>query len=314
MKDDKFKFFRSVKGKLKLTLLISLFFHAIILTFHVDSIVWNTPKKEKTEKRVRVVLNTSKKTSQIVTVENTGRKEKPKDTKYLSEKDNTVDRQVVAKNIGTFKKAGKGVRNGVKTPSPAVKQLLSQLSKHKKTTGKSVKKVKKAKKKISFSDLSVSKENTQQKQEAKPSLASLGIKNGSNANIGLSQNNDFVEDVPLGDMTALNTIEYKYYGFYHRIKQKLEQYWGDTLRKKAETLYKSGRRIPASTNKITSLTITIDNFGNIVDVKVKGSSGVTEFDDAAIESFNRAGPFPNPPSGMIKDGIAQIEWGFVVKS
>jgi len=42
---------------------------------------------------------------------------------------------------------------------------------------------------------------------------------------------------------------------------------------------------------------------------------VKELDDAAIESFNKAGPFPNPPKDLISNsGTAIIKWGFVVKS
>ena len=114
-------------------------------------------------------------------------------------------------------------------------------------------------------------------------------------------------------MTRLNTVEFKYYGFYHRIRQKLEQYWGNSLRDKVNALMKSGRRIPANGERITSLTVILDSRGNIIKVQLKGTSGVKELDDAAVESFNKAGPFPNPPKGMIKNGIARIEWGFVVK-
>ena len=59
--------------------------------------------------------------------------------------------------------------------------------------------------------------------------------------------------------------------------------------------------------------IKIDNKGNIIDIFIKGSSGIEELDEAAIESFNKAGPFPNPPRGMVRSGQAIIEWGFVVK-
>jgi hypothetical protein len=33
-----------------------------------------------------------------------------------------------------------------------------------------------------------------------------------------------------------------------------------------------------------------------------------------VESFNQAGPFPNPPQDLIVEGKVKIEWGFVVKS
>jgi hypothetical protein len=130
----------------------------------------------------------------------------------------------------------------------------------------------------------------------------------------ISSSNDYVADVPLGDASYLNTVEYKYYGFYHRIRQKLEQFWGRSLHEKAGQLVKSGRRVPASDELITALVITLDDHGEIVAIKVKGTSGIKELDDAAIESFNDAGPFPNPPKGLVVDGKVILEWGFVVKS
>ena len=54
--------------------------------------------------------------------------------------------------------------------------------------------------------------------------------------------------------------------------------------------------------------------GKIIEVVVNGKSGIEELDQAAVESFNRAGPFPNPPPGMLKNGRVIINWGFVVKS
>ena len=69
-----------------------------------------------------------------------------------------------------------------------------------------------------------------------------------------------------------------------------------------------------SEKHITSLQVDLDDNGNIVRVHLKGSSGVKELDDAAIESFNNAGPFPNPPKGMVRNGKASIEWGFAVSN
>jgi protein TonB len=141
-----------------------------------------------------------------------------------------------------------------------------------------------------------------------------GMKNGDPLAQGLSATNDYVEEVTLGDFTHLNTVEYKFYGFYHRIRQKLEQFWGKSIQEKAEAIFRSGRRLPASENLITSLQVTLDAKGEIVNVKILGASGVKELDDAAIESFNEAGPFPNPPKELLVNGKATIDWGFVVKS
>lgn len=130
----------------------------------------------------------------------------------------------------------------------------------------------------------------------------------------VSSTNDYLEKIPLGDMTELNTVEYKFYGFYFRIRQKLEQFWGRSLEQKAKEIARQGRKIAAEEEMITALQITLDKQGEILAIKVLGSSGVQELDDAAIESFNDAGPFPNPPKGLIVDGKVTLEWGFVVKS
>jgi TonB family protein len=303
------------------SLMISLFFHAAFFIFtsfeKMEKSAFLPSPKEK-EKKIRVVLRTKKsKPRQIVTSQDSKKKKRDPKAKFLSKKTQSFDRQTSAKRIGAFQAAGKGVKNGKKKTKSEKVQKTQKASQQVAVRSKASKKGRKSKNKISMADLSVGTQQikkAKKKKRAQPSLAALGLKNGQKGKTGLSANNDFIEDIPLSDMTRLNTVEYKYYGFYHRIKQKLEQYWGNSIQRKAQALWKSGRRIPASENRITSLEILIDGLGNIVKIHVKGSSGVRELDDAAIESFNKAGPFPNPPKGMIKNGLAKIEWGFVVKS
>ena len=136
-------------------------------------------------------------------------------------------------------------------------------------------------------------------------------KNSNAASARRSATTDHVEDVPLGELTQLNTTEFKFYGFYHRIRQKLEQYWGNSLREKAMLLHRQGKAHRLRRERVTALVVVIDHLGNIVRVRLKSTSGVKELDDAAVESFNKAGPFPNPPHEMLKQGQAEIEWGFV---
>ncbi len=302
--------------KINLLIIFSLLLHSVILSFHYDitsafktSSITPTTKEKK---KIKIVFKSAskKKEKQIVTADDKGKIEKPLDARFHSKKNQKVERQTVAKSIGKFKQAGKGEKNAVMKKQVSA-QVLAKKMGRKKLAKKGKGKQKKAK--IALSDLFMGKRATiKPKQKVSPSVA-RGLKNGEASSSGLAKNNDYIEEIPLGDFTSLNTVEYKYYGFYYRIKQKLEQYWGRTLQKKAEKLYKSGRRMPANEDRITSLSIILDDHGNIVDVIVKSTSGFRELDDAAIESFNKAGPFPNPPKGMIKNGHAQIEWGFVVK-
>lgn len=235
---------------------------------------------------------------QIVQSEDSASSEK-KDSAFLSDKTRSFDRQTIAKNVDTFNKTGKG--NATKT------QVAE------KTAAAPKKKV--DMKDIKLSDIGMQPYEMPQKVERAPASASQkGLENGDPTAQGFSSTNDYVQEVALGDFTHLNTVEFKFYGFYHRIRQKLEQFWGKSIQEKSHALFRSGRRMPASQDLITSLQVTLNEKGEIVKVKILGASGVKELDDAAVESFNEAGPFPNPPKDLLVNGYATIEWGFVVKS
>ncbi len=235
---------------------------------------------------------------QIVNTVQKKKSEKPLDSKFLGKTDQKFDRETVAKKIGSFNVGGSG---------------SSKIAKKTTKRNKAPKKPK-----IELSDLSIQTDRiirqVNQEEKRETLRSQLGEKTIILKGEGLSQSNDFVEDLPLSDLSRLNTVEYKFFGFYDRIRKKLEQFWGASLREKANNFNRAGRGFPAFSDKITSLRVTIDNLGNIVRVYLKTSSGVKELDDAAIESFNQAGPFPNPPREMVESGTANIEWGFVVKS
>ena len=236
---------------------------------------------------------------QIVQSEDSTSNEKKKDA-FLSDKDRNFERESVSKNIERFNRAAQGNADMTQKSQP-------QVSKAKKKSHI---------KDLKLSDFGIAAGDPFPKEEAH-SLRSQSIKgmnNGDPQAQGLSATNDYVEEVTLGDFTHLNTVEYKFYGFYHRIRQKLEQFWGKSIQEKAENIFRSGRRLPASENLITNLQVTLNSRGEIVGVKILGASGVKELDDAAIESFNQAGPFPNPPKELLVNGKATIDWGFVVKS
>ncbi len=210
---------------------------------------------------------------QIVQSEDPISKEAPREKSFLSDKNRQVDKQTKARVVDKFRSS---------------KNSAS-----------------KSKNDIKLSDLGAFRKDHEPLKEALKDL-----KNKPNRNI--SSSNDHLEDIPPGDLTYLNTVEYKYYGFYHRIRQKLEQFWGRSIQEKAEDLVNQGRVIGKNENLITALEVTLNEVGEIVDINIKGASGIKELDDAAIESFNEAGPFPNPPKDLVQNGIVTIHWGFVV--
>lgn len=294
------------QNKIFYTVLISsVFIHLAFFGYKLEISTASAPKSE-TRVKLRFKKDTeidSKK--QIVQSNQNKQEEKIKDSEFFSEHNNKFDKQTKAKENGAFQNAGKGSKNEINKAVAAVMEEQKP----------SVKKVTKKKGDISFKDFSftpttpkvvekiVKQKHVQQKK---------GVENGDILLSGAARTNDYLEHIPLGDMTNLNTSEHVYYGFYFRIKQQLEQHWGASLREKMEKVYKRNGRFPASDKYITSIKVMLDEKGKIVDIIVKGSSGVEELDQAAIESFNKAGPFPNPPKGMIINGRASIEWGFAV--
>lgn len=274
-------------------------FLATVLLVHVMTffITWNPSIRSHQltsfePSQLRLKLHQHKK--QIVQSEDSHRHE-ASDHAFLSDKNRTFDRQMVARQVDTFKKAAKG--NG-------------EITQKNKLTNKS-----KDLKNLKLSDVGVAHAYAQQfASEINPASESIkGRENGDLSESGLSATNDYIEEMTLGDFTQLNTTEYKHYGFYFRIRQKLEQFWGRSIQEKAQALYRSGRAI-ASQNHITAMVVTLNEQGEIISAEIKTSSGVRELDQAAVESFNQAGPFPNPPKDLLKDGRAVIEWGFVVKT
>lgn len=295
-------------------LAFSFFIHLLWMPVSLQQDIKDFVFDSGAEEPLRIQIKTIER-QQIVNNTNIGEELEPEDSKFLSEKNQVFKEQKVARTVGTYQNAGQGVRDGeiVKEASSQTQKEVTEEKSKEMAEAKAAKAA--VRKKVSLSDLAVeAKELVTLEEQYESPFKSLGIEDGAPGETGLAQNNDFIEDLPLGDVTQLNTQEYMYYGFYHRIRQRLEQHWGNTLQEKADYLFRTGGRIPASENLITALVVTMDQQGQIIDVKVKSTSGLNALDDAAIESFNRAGPFPNPPEGMIQNGRVQIEWGFVVKS
>lgn len=132
---------------------------------------------------------------------------------------------------------------------------------------------------------------------------------------GPSATDDSLKNVATGMQTLLSTREFVYYSYYNRIKDKLRQYWEPKIKEKMERIVRQGRTIASNTDRITKIVITLDKVGTLVRVQVIGPSGVTDLDEAAIEAFRAAAPFPNPPKGIVEsDGTIKIRWDFILEA
>lgn len=130
-----------------------------------------------------------------------------------------------------------------------------------------------------------------------------------------SATDDHLKDVAKGMQTLLSTREFVYYSYYNRIKDKLRQYWEPKIKEKMERIVRQGRTIASNTDRVTRIVIVLDNSGTLVRVQIIGPSGVNDLDEAAVEAFRAAAPFPNPPRGIADpDGTIKIRWDFILEA
>lgn len=130
-----------------------------------------------------------------------------------------------------------------------------------------------------------------------------------------SQSQDYLKNVSYGVETVLNTKEFKYYTYFNRIRRQLSEHWEPTVREKLSKMFRQGRSIASNEDRTTKLLIILDTKGVLVKVQLVSDSGVKDLDEAAIESFRSAAPFPNPPKGIIEsDGTVKIRWDFILES
>ncbi len=118
-------------------------------------------------------------------------------------------------------------------------------------------------------------------------------------------------DLEEGDGTFLNTREWKYAGFFNRVKQGIGMTWHPAaeLRRRDPTLSMYGGR-----DRQTVVSVTLNKDGRVREVFVSRSCGLDFLDLEAVRAFERAQPFPNPPPGLLdEDGTVQFTFGFFVQ-
>lgn len=120
--------------------------------------------------------------------------------------------------------------------------------------------------------------------------------------------NDYLDDVQEGEGTFLNTKEWKYSGFFNRVKQSVGMQWDPNAvlqtRDPTGNIY-SGR------DRFTLVQVTLDDRGALKNISVEKSCGLDFLDLEAVHSFERAQPFPNPPPGLLSaDATVRFEFGF----
>lgn len=288
-------------------LALSLFTHFFVyVVLAIYSHLPKTPKKEVVEiEFVEPQKLKPRNQKQIVQQEKQINDEVPEDAKYMSKFNQTVKKQTRAAKSGAFKNTAQpgqqvaGSKQAPKKPSQKVaNQTKPKKSAQKKPSKDGPSKVKK------LSDLIPKYSLT---PDARKELA---------RHVGdPSQTDDYLKDVENGLQTALSTREFLYYSYYDRIKKRIRQFWEPNVRQQVKMIYRKGRSIASSSDRVTQVLITLDSSGTLERIEVITQSGVSALDDAAVKAFKQAAPFPNPPKGMVeKDGRIRIRWDFILEA
>lgn len=100
-----------------------------------------------------------------------------------------------------------------------------------------------------------------------------------------------------GDAVALNTKEFLYASYLNRIRRLVNFYW-------QQNLDNLGPGVSLSKSSYTTAVEAIlSSDGALEQIEVTARSGSPELDDCLVRAFRVAGPFPNPPEGLVeKDG------------
>lgn len=240
--------------------------------------------------------------------------EKDPNAKYLSQFDQKVVRETRALKSGKF--ANTGGKGAAAAPAQAKPETPSDTEKSQETLA-----TKSDIKTFQGGDLAVTPKTGL--AAFNPSFRKLPVvpdptaapNETSGDGREISATDDHLKDVPSGLDTMLSTREFLYYSYYNRIKSQLRQHWEPKIKEKFTKIMRQGRTIASEGDKITRVIIILDDRGTLIRVQVVGRSGITDLDDAAVEAFRAAAPFPNPPKGIVEaDGTIKIRWDFVLEA
>jgi TonB family protein len=307
------------KWQLKESIILSLALHAlfVLTTFLVPILFPAPPAREIVEMNFvtlpepnKPYMEPEEKKQVVEQPEHALNDEIDPKAKFLSEHNQVVKKETAATDLGEFKNRKKAGKRG-----RAAKMSLMDLTPQKLDLQKIVEKQRQHEIEIEKSlDDSAVAFNNPKKSKAATKNDELDF-NSETPGADASQTNDYLKDVDKGAETLLSTREFVYYSFYARIRRQLNQHWGGKVREKLTKIFREGRTIASTDDKITKVLITLNRRGDLVRVQVLNDSGIRDLDEAAVEAFKEAAPFPNPPDGIVEpDGTIKIRWDFILEA
>ncbi len=285
---------KNMRNSLAGFILLSMLVHfAAVGVLRLSKAPPRTGKKEVIEIQIQDLTSTKDHKQLIEQDEKQLNDEVPDESAYMGRHNQRVVKETKAANHGEYKNAA---GQGQPQTAESRKQPEKAVAKSKLAEGTLP----------SMADL---------KPKFKPSMQRQfdDIPRGQGGEV--SKTNDHLKTVESGLETMLNSREFIYYTYYQRIRSQIRQYWEPSIREKVRKVFAEGRSIASTHDHITRVIIVLDRTGALQKVQVVGESGVNDLDDAAVEAFRAAEPFPNPPKGLIEtDGTIRIQWDFILEA
>lgn len=267
-----------------LLLLLSLLLHVVFLLLPL-SIIPKTEPEQAPMVVERIILPEDK--GQVVDQTAEANKEKPEDSKFLSEFDNRVEKETKAPLIAEPHKA----------PRPTPPRIARQGSEDKK---------RKQEPELAIRDRNAPPKPTWE------DLTALAPQQRPLSPSRPSSSDDYLPDTETGSETNLNTKEFMFYTYFARIKERLRMYWTPALQAVLNKIYYGGQNVESG-EFITRVHVVLNRDGSMQRITVIQGSGNQELDLVALQAFEKAAPFPNPPSGMVEnDGTVKLRWDFIL--
>lgn len=135
------------------------------------------------------------------------------------------------------------------------------------------------------------------------------IEEGDGGRAGSEFREDFYPDYRLGDRTYLNVLRYPDVDYFVRMKRQFKMTFNPTpsLRQ-----YFSVNRVAQGSVEV-ALAVSVDRSGNLSELFVLKSSGISTYDQEAMRTVRASSPFARPPDKFLKDdGMLRMSWTFTV--
>lgn len=101
--------------------------------------------------------------------------------------------------------------------------------------------------------------------------------------------------------------------YYDQVRAQVDHVWPPLVKEKFEKLFNEGMMVAPHDGNCESLVeVDVTENGKIISTTLVKPCGIKAADDAAVEAFSRLENLPPPPKKVLKEGVTQVKWNFVL--